>query len=549
MQSRSVRSGLPGGDRKLPEEKGDRRVLAVLAAVVFLAALDQTMVVTILPPILTDLNIPLTRLDDAAWIVTGYLLGYTVAMPLFGRLADVYGRRPVFAASIGIFMVGSLLCALAGGLTDLVGYRILQAVGGGAVVPIAMAGAAASYSGGRRAFALGVIGASAEAGSVMGPLYGATLAHMWGWRAIFLINIPLGLILVVWSWKLLSSPLHAHPFRGDAADSGDESRGVDYGGAFLLAVSLAALAIGLGGTGAATAGEGGVPASGSALGLPWLAGAAIAFAVFILHQLRHPEPLVRLSMFKSIPFSAANLAHLAVGGALVVGMVEIPLWSYSLLGSSELEGGLLLMRLTALIPIGALFGGWLADRVGYRTTSVVGFGVTAAGYWLISTWSTAPDGLTMTRDLMITGTGLGLVIAPIFATVISSVGARWMATGAALVTVMRILGMMIGLSTLSSRGIRHFYSLMSGTDLPLRTPGMSDAQYQTLVNSYQSTLDAALHTVFSEFFLAAAVMAALAIIPALFFPSRDKGAPRRPDYSPGYRDRPNTLLESQNRNE
>src|SRR5680860_1599770 len=131
--------------------------LVVLCAAVFLAALDQTMVVTVLPAIMRALHIPYTKLDDAAWIVTGYLLGYTVAMPLFGRLADVRGRRMMSVSSIGIFVAGSLLCAFAGSLTNLVGYRILQAVGGGAVVPIALAAAAASYPSFRRAFVLGVI--------------------------------------------------------------------------------------------------------------------------------------------------------------------------------------------------------------------------------------------------------------------------------------------------------------------------------------------------------------------------------------------------------
>ena len=402
----------------------------------------------------------------------------------------------------------------------------MQAVGGGAVVPIALAAAAASYPSFRRAFVLGVIGASAEAGGVLGPLYGATLAEVWGWRVIFLINIPLGFILAAWSWRLLSSPLHSPPAHADAEGQIVERRRVDYIGAFLLAASLTGLVIGLSGSG--TAMEGGIQNPSDTVNVLWLAGAAVAFILFLLYEVRYPEPLVKLSLFKRIPFSAANLAHLAVGGALIVGMVEIPMWSYSLLHTSEIGGGLLLMRLTALIPVGAICGGWLADRMGYRVTATLGFSVTAAGYWLVSSWSVAPGGLAMTRDLMITGMGLGLVIAPIFATVVSSVGVRWMATGAALVTVMRIVGMMVGLSSLSSRGIRRFYSLMSGTNLPLHTQDMSDAQYQSLVDSYQSTLDASLHTVFSEFFLAAALMAALAIIPSLFFFGKKKETSMRP---------------------
>src|SRR5665648_238647 len=146
--------------------------LVVLCSAVFLAALDQTMVVTVLPAIMRALHIPYTKLDDAAWIVTGYLLGYTVAMPLFGRLADVRGRRMMFAAALGVFAVGSVLCAFAVDLRWLVAARVIQAAGGGALVPVAMVVAVGMLPT-RRALALGIVGAAAEAGGVLGPLYGA----------------------------------------------------------------------------------------------------------------------------------------------------------------------------------------------------------------------------------------------------------------------------------------------------------------------------------------------------------------------------------------
>jgi hypothetical protein len=130
----------------------------------------------------------------------------------------------------------------------------------------------------------------------------------------------------------------------------------------------------------------------------------------------------------------------------------------------------------------------------------------------------------MTLDLLLTGLGFGLVIAPIGASVIESVGARWTATGSALVTVMRMIGMMVGLASLSSWGLRRFNELMVGNSLPLQTVGTTDAQYQVLIKAYEHALDAALHTVYGQFFAIAAVVAALAIVPALFFRRRTKGA-------------------------
>ncbi len=480
----------------------------MISAAVFLGALDQTMVVTVLPAMMRSLHIPYTELDDAAWIITGYLLGYTVAMPLFGRIADTRGRRLMFVVALALFSGASILCAIAPNLQTLVAARVVQACGGGALVPIAMVMAVEALPG-RKALALGIVGAAAEAGGVLGPLYGATLSELWGWRSIFLVNVPLGAAFIAATVILLPR---------DRRDDRAKSR-VDYLGALLMAVSLASLTIGLAGD----------TRTGQVAVRPaWLVGSAVAFVLFLLAERRIREPLVRLSLFRKIPFSAANIANLAVGGALIIAMVEIPLYAYSLLGASEIEGGLLLMRLTMMIPLGALVGGWVADRLGYRLTGALGFVLAGVGFLLISSWPVDPSSTVMTRDLMLTGLGFGVVIAPIGATVIASVGSEWVTTGSALVTVMRMVGMTVGLSTLSSWGLRRFNGLMADTPLPLRTADLTSEQYDALIAAYESTLRASLHTVYGDFFLIAAGIALFAVIPAtLFYRGRAK-TPRLP---------------------
>jgi EmrB/QacA subfamily drug resistance transporter len=475
--------------------------LAAVSVGVFLTALDQTMVVTVLPSILRDLRIPVTRLDDAAWVVTGYLLGYTAAMPLFGRIADVRGRRLLYLIGLAVFVGGSVLCVLAGNLSLLVAARIIQAAGGGALVPISMAVAAHLYPPRRLALALGVIGASAEAGAVLGPIYGAYLASVVGWRGIFLVNVPLGVILAVAGWKLIPG------------DTGEERGGpaLDLGGALLLALSLTSLALGL---------SGHTEAEAPPVDPLWLSVTALSFAAFVWWERGRQGALVNLELFKSRAFTAANLANLAVGAALIVAMVEIPLYAYSLLDMTEVEGGRLLMRLTVFIPVGAVLGGLFADRAGYRLTGILGFAFTAVGYGLVTRWGADPSDWTMTRDLAITGFGFGVVIPPVGATVISSTGPRWMASGAALVTVMRMVGMLIGLATLSSWGLRRFNELAGAASLPLRTPDMSDEEFRAVQDAYQQLLDASLRTVYREFFLVAAVVAATGILAALAFYGR-----------------------------
>jgi MFS family permease len=256
----------------------------------------------------------------------------------------------------------------------------------------------------------------------------------------------------------------------------------------------------------------------------------VAFAGFILYERRVERPLIRLDLFRKPPFAAANIAHFLVGAALIIGMVEIPLYANTLFGLTEIGSGLLLIRLTLMIPVGAVIGGWLADFIGYRATAVIGFLVACGGYLLVSRWPVDPTDLQMTVTLLISGLGFGLVVGPIGATVTKASGARWMATGSAIVTVSRMVGMVIGLSVLSSWAVRRFNSLGQGIDISYyRPPGLTDAQWEALKDANEAALNQALHTVFSEFFLIAAIIIGVAVIPALFFYNRrERGASRLP---------------------
>ena len=200
-------------------------VLFVVGMGVFVAALDQTVVVTALPSVMLDLKIPVADLDRATWIITAYLLGYTVAMPLIGRLADVYGYPRIYQASLVAFALGSLLVAVSDGLTWTVAARVVQALGGGATIPIGIALASNALSRQRRGLALGIVGAAAEAGSMLGPAYGGAIIAVSSWRWIFWLNLPLSGILFLALFRL--------PNRSSPAGR------VDYlGGVLLLGILL-----------------------------------------------------------------------------------------------------------------------------------------------------------------------------------------------------------------------------------------------------------------------------------------------------------------------
>lgn len=530
--------------------RGATFAMVALCAAVFVAALDMTMVLTIMRDIMISLYIDVRNLNDAGWIITAYLLGYTVAMPLFGRLADVKGRRLMAMVALGLFLIGSALCVFLARLDLFVMARIIQAAGGGALVPIAMSAAADMYPLSRRGLVLGIIGGAAEAGGVLGPMYGVGLALAWNWRLIFIVNIPLCVILIPLCWWLLRSG--ATPSYPDTAagtdDTGPGSVGgadaraatatadgpggilrrwwrrgqVDYVGAALMALSLAGVTIGLGtGTTMVNTGTGDAADGGGIVRWQWLVTAGVAFVIFLLWEWKTRRPLIRLQLFRKPPFAAANIAHLLVGAALIIGMVEIPLYANTLFGMSSVRSGLLLMELMGMIPVGAVIGGFVADYIGYRVVAVLGFLVACGGFILVSLWPLDPGGWLMLRDLFISGFGFGLVVGPIGATVTHASGSRWMATGSALVTVSRMVGMVLALSALSSWGVRRYNALTEGVVIPIVRPeGVSDAQWQAMKDAAGAAIDGALHTVFSNFFLIAAVMIGLAVIPALFFYDR-----------------------------
>jgi MFS family permease len=515
-----------------------RRTLALasLCVAVFEAALDQTFVLTVMPSIMESLGIPYTRINDAGWIVTGYLLGYAVATPFFGRLGDVRGRRFMYVLSLLLISLGSTLCVITSRLDLFIAARVIMAAGAGALVPVAMAAGADMFPSGGRGRVVGIVEGAAQAGVVLGPIYGVALAMLWDWRLIFLVNVPICLLLAAFTTHLL--PARAVYFEGDEEEDAHrpsrtrppsrvrrsglierirrtpiitrletwlEWERVDYVGSLFMAAALTGITIGLNGD------------AENPVHWPWLVGGAAFLAAFILQLRRRRFPLIRPEFFARPAFAAAAVANLLVGGALIIAMVEIPLYAYSLFGMTELQGGLLLIRFTLMIPVGAVIGGWLADHIGYRTAALLGFVSACGGFGLVSLWPIDPSSAVMTRDLMITGLGFGLVIAPIAASVIAAVGRRWMATGLSLVSVARTMGMVIGLSSLSSWGVRRFNSMTAELLFPLKTPEMSDSEYNVLVDVYTGTLEASLHTMYSDFFVIAAVLMGLAAIPAVFF--------------------------------
>ncbi len=468
--------------------------LAVLCAGVFLASLDQTSVVTALPAMMTDVGVSIDRLDDMAWVVTAYLLGFTAAMPLLGRAGDVYGYRRLYVGALALFGAGSAAVALADGLGWLIAARAAQAVGGGALIPAALALAGAGLPSGRRAIIFGVVGASAEAGGVMGPLYGGALAEWLGWRWIFWSNLP---AVGALAFGLIG-----------AREAGRSGGRLDVAGGALLAAGLSLLTAGLA--------QRSLFSGGALPPYALIGGGCAALAALAFAEQRTAAPIVSAALFRARGFAAAMSAQTLAGAALVLILAAIPLMTTAVLGESAFEGGLRLMRFTSAIPAGALIGGWASARIGVRPPAVAGLALAVACFLLLTTWDEAIAEPRLTLHLALGGFGFGLLIAPFTAAAVDAAREEYRATAAAWVTAARTFGMTLGLAGMAAAGVDYFQSLAGGLPTPIRLPDESAFAFAERVAAYEAGLSGASFAAIRLFFWVGAALSALAVVPSLW---------------------------------
>ena len=462
-------------------------VLAIICLGVFSTALDQTVVVAALPGVMVDLEIPLTDLDRASWIVTAYLVAYTVAMPLGGRLSDVHGRIRMFQAALVVFSVGSLFVAVAPNFEWIVSARVIQAVGGGATVPIGLAMAVAAVSPQKRGVAIGLVAAAAEAGSVLGPLYGGAIIELLGWRWIFWLDIPQSLILIGLMAILPNRP--------------NPSAKMDYFGALVLGGSLIFLTAGLSQR-AIFSGESIIPYLLVAVG-------ALLVVALVMVEKRSVQPLLAPFLYRSRAFISSNTTQFLVGVALIIALVSVPLMAATVMEKGALDSVLQLLRLTAAIPVGAVTGGYLLRWAGVRSVCIAGLAFMGIGLLIMSGWETKVQELRLTLPLVLAGLGFGLVIPPIGVSALSAAPSHYWGAAASLVTASRMVGMALGLAALSAWGIERFYTLTAHVPLGEN------------FEETEAVLIGAGVTVFQNLFMITGVLSLLAILPALLMKEED----------------------------
>lgn len=415
----------PGDSHAL--ELSPRARLEILGAILlalFLFSLDQTVVGTALPRIVTDLK------GDTlyAWVVTVYLLTATISGPIYGKLSDLFGRRPIFIFAVSLFLVGSILSGLSQQMWQLILFRGLQGLGGGAVFPVALAVVADLYTPAERGKYLGLFGAVFGLSSLVGPGIGGFITDQFTWHWIFFVNVPLGLVSLVVMWRLL--PAIRRPGAG---------RNIDYLGAAAFALAIAPFLVGLTNK---QSGEWTDPAVGGLM----LLGLAFG-AVFILIESRVPEPIVPLGLFRirsfTISVSGMFLAAFGFFGAVIF----LPRWFQTVAGASATESGYNLLPLLAALIFSAILSGQIVARTGrYKFLMLGSLLVLAAGLYMLTNLRADTPRTTLWAWMVVTGLGIGPSFAVFTLIVQNSVDVGCVGVATASLTFFQQIGGTIGLT-------------------------------------------------------------------------------------------------------
>ena len=409
-----------------------REILAVFSALMlcmFLAALDQTVLATAMPTIVGELG----GLDKLSWLITAYLLASTASIPLYGKIGDMYGRRPVLQFAIVSFVLGSLAAGVSQDINQIIASRAVQGLGAGGLMATSQAVIGDILAPRERGRYIGYMGSAFAIASVAGPLLGGFFTDGPGWRWVFYINLPLGIIAFVVATRVLAK---LKPIR--------QRHGIDFGGAALLLAGISAVLL-------ATSWGGKEYGWGSPTIVGLYAAGAAFLAVFVFWEMRAKEPLIPLLLFRNPTFRVSSLLGMLVAMSLFGVIVFVPVFLQVAKGVSATESGLRTVPIMVGIVVTGFLAGRMINRTGrYHFYPIIGTSAISIGLLVISLITGSPNLALISICLFVIGLGVGLVMQVTLLAVQNAVEFQHMGTATGGVTFFRSMGGALGVAIFGS---------------------------------------------------------------------------------------------------
>ena len=493
-------------------------VLSAVMLVMFTSILTSTIISTAAPTIVDELH----GLNLYAWLFSSYLLASSVTVPVVGKLSDLFGRRPFYIGGLALFLVGSAICGFSQNMGELIGARALTGIGGGAMMALGATTIGDIFSPRERGRWMGLIMSVFGLGSIVGPLVGGFITDHFGWRWVFGVNVPLGLVALA----LLGTLLPRIRGRGRVR--------IDWVGIVLLIAGVVPILIGL---------------TWAGITYPWnsvhvvvaIAGGAAMLLLFAIWENHAAEPVLTLHLFESRAFTVAVILSFLVGIALFGALTFLPLYAQGVLGYSAQDAGLVLAPLMGGFVIGSLVGGQLTTRTGrYKVQTVIGMGIGCVGMFLLSRLSANSSFVESVPGMVVTGAGVGAVFPTLSVVVQSAFPYRMLGTANAARQFFNNLGAVMGvpvmativIETLKNELPRH---LPAGSGSRLASAaangaqGLIAGQSQGLNSAFGSLPPSVAHQVLTAVrvslatgveraFLLGTVLAALGFVTTFFLP-------------------------------
>src|SRR5438876_2602589 len=407
------------------------RLASILIGVMLgmlLASLDQTIVGTALPHIVADLG----GLEHYAWVVTAYLLASTVTVPIYGKLSDIYGRRVFFIGGMVLFLIGSALAGTSQNMNQLIIYRFIQGLGAGGMMPIALAIIGDLFSPAERGKWQGLFVAVFGLSAIIGPTLGGWITDNWGWRWVFYVNMPVGIIAILTAGFVLPKFVNKRKHI------------IDYLGAITLVAGSVPLLL-------AFSWSGTQYAWGSWQIISLFAFSIVMLIIFVLVEMRATEPIISPQLFKNSIFTVSTIAMFLVSAGMFGAILYLPLFVQGVLGNTATDSGLVLTPLMLGFMFSSIVGGQLLSRTGrYKILAMIGFTIAAIGMFMLSRMTPNTSQVEVVRNMLVTGLGIGVMMSLFTIVVQNAFPYRQLGEVTASLTFFRSIGSTMGVAVMGT---------------------------------------------------------------------------------------------------